>query len=66
MIYEVKKDDIVLEIDDMVFFDKQPNEFRNMLNRLLVDNIAEFDNCLVILLETGRAIITEKEENNEI
>ncbi|MBD8388209.1 hypothetical protein [Dysgonomonas sp. BGC7] len=66
MIYEVKKDDIVLEIDDMVFFDKQPNEFRNMLNRLLVDNIAEFDNCLVILLETGRVIITEKEENNEI
>lgn len=66
MIYEVKKDDIVLEIDDMVFFDKQPNEFRNMLNRLLVDNIAEFDNCLVILLETGRVIITEKEKNNEI
>lgn len=66
MIYEVKKDNIVLEIDDMVFFDKQPNEFRNMLNRLLVDNIAEFDNCLVILLETGRVIITEKEENNEI
>lgn len=66
MIYEVKKDDIVLEIDDMVFFDKQPNEFRNILNRLLVDNIAEFDNCLVILLETGRVIITEKEKNNEI
>lgn len=61
MIYEVKKGDITLQIDDNVFFDKQPKEFKNILESTMEGGIAAFDNCSVTLLENGRIIITLKD-----
>ncbi|MFV0310526.1 MAG: hypothetical protein ACK5KN_02615 [Dysgonomonas sp.] len=81
MIYEVIKDNITLQIDDNVFFDKQPKEFRqiyetaritefkdedgNVINTILSDN-AEFDNCHVEVYENGRVIITLKQDEDEV
>ena len=50
------------EIDDLVFFDKQPRKFQNLYNELQVGGIADFDNCSVLVIhETGgRVIITPK------
>lgn len=76
MKYEVKKGDITLNIDDNVFFDKQPKVFRqlydsarivetkdadgNVTGTIQTDNI-EFDNCFVEVFENGRVIITLKQ-----
>ncbi|MBF0649171.1 hypothetical protein IR083_10095 [Dysgonomonas sp. GY75] len=81
MIYQVKKSDIILEIDDNIFFDKQPKEFRQLYdNARIVEtkdekgnvtgttqtNNAEFDNCYVEVYENGRVIITLKQDEDEI
>lgn len=79
MKYEVKKGDITLEIDDNVFFDKQPKEFRqmyesarivetkdddgNVTGTIQTDNV-EFDNCFVEVYENGRVIITLKQDED--
>lgn len=76
MIYQVKKDSQTLEIDDNVFFDKQPKGFRqmyeaariveskdedgNVTGTMQTDNV-EFDNCHVEVFENGRVIITLKQ-----
>lgn len=76
MIYQVTKDNQTLEIDDNVFFDKQPAAFRqmyesarivemkdekgNVITTMQNDN-AEFDNCHVQVYGNGRVIITFKE-----
>ena len=75
MIYEVKKDDVTLEVDDNVFFDRQPKEFRQLYdNARIVEtkdnegnvsgttqtNNIEFDNCYIQVYDNGRVIITEK------
>lgn len=67
---------VSLEIDDNVFFDKQPEEFRqlydsdrimetkdedgNVTGTIQKDNV-EFDNCFVEVFENGRVIITLKQ-----
>lgn len=68
MIYEVKKDEKIYEVDDLVFFDKQSKRFQKAFNELKQGDTSEFDNCTVLLLNTGRVIITEKEMevNDEI
>ncbi|MDR2002161.1 MAG: hypothetical protein LBQ74_03950 [Prevotella sp.] len=79
MIYEVIKDSITLKIDDNVFFDKQPKEFRQMYEAArtigyvdnngdvivtaITDN-AEFDNCFIEAFENGRVIITLKQDED--
>lgn len=79
MIYEVKKDTETLQIDDNVFFDKQPKEFRqlyesarivetkdaagNVTDTIQTNNI-EFDNCYVEIYENGRVIITLKQDED--
>lgn len=66
MIYEVKKNDITLQIDDNVLFDKQPKEFRQMYKDARItefDNV-EFDNCYVEVNEHRRLIITYKIEED--
>lgn len=81
MIYEVKKDDVTLEVDDNVFFDRQPKEFRqlyesarivetkdddgNVIGTTQTDNV-EFDNCYVEIYENGRVIITLKQDEDEV
>lgn len=81
MIYEVIKDNITLQIDDNVFFDKQPKEFRQMYEAArtigyvddngdvivtaIADN-AEFDNCFVEVYDNGRVIITLKQDADEV
>lgn len=75
MIYEVKIDDITLNIDDNVFFDEQPKEFRQMYeaaqtigyvdeNGDVISDNAEFDNCYVEVFENGRVIITLKQDDD--
>ncbi|WP_419032881.1 hypothetical protein [Dysgonomonas gadei] len=81
MIYEVKKDDVTLEVDDNVFFDRQPKEFRQLYdNARIVEtkdddgnvigttqtNNVEFDNCYVEIYENGRVIITLKQDEDEV
>lgn len=61
MTYTIQKDDQTFEVDDMVFFDDQPEAFRNAFEELRQGDMAEFDNYYSILLETGRIIITNKE-----
>ena len=79
MIYEVKNDTETLQIDDNVFFDKQPKEFRqlyesarivetkdaagNVTDTIQTNNI-EFDNCYVEIYENGRVIITLKQDED--
>ena len=80
MIYEVKKDSKTLKIDDNIFFDKQPKEFRQLYdNARMVEfkdengnvtdtiqtNTAEFDNCFVEVFENGRVIITLKQGEDD-
>lgn len=62
MIYKVKKDDQEFEIDDTVFFDQQPKDFKKAFNELKQGDTAGFDNATVILLDTGRVIVTIKEK----
>lgn len=61
MIYNVIKDNITFEIDDEVFFNNQPKEFRVLYDELKKGNTVEFDNCTVTVFDTGRVIITERE-----
>lgn len=79
MIYQVKKGEVALQIDDNIFFDKQPKEFRqlydsarieetkdedgNVTGTTLSDNV-EFDNCFVEVFENGRVIITLKQDED--
>lgn len=65
MIYTVQKDNQVFEIDDNIFFDKQPKGFRDIYLSAKQGDVVEMDNCYVIVLKTGRIMITIKEENNE-
>lgn len=64
MIYEVKKDEVVFEIDDNLLFDSQPQTFGRLYNDLKENDRADFDNCNVLVLATGRVIITEKTEDD--
>ncbi|GAB6120998.1 hypothetical protein [Dysgonomonas termitidis] len=79
MIYQVTKDNQTLEIDDNVFFDKQPKEFRQMYQTVRIietkdvkgnvittmqTNNAEFDNCFVEVFENGRVIVTLKQDKD--
>jgi len=79
MIYEVKKGTETLQIDDNVFFNKQPKEFRQLYDNARIvktkdedDNVtgttqtnnAEFDNCYIEIYENGRVIITIKQEED--
>lgn len=66
MIHKVKKDNAVFEIDDNVLFERQPKKFRELFNQSQIDNIADFDNCNVLILYTGRVIITEKIDENGV
>lgn len=61
MIYKVIKDNKTFEIEDTVFFDRQPQEFRELFNKSKLGDMAEFDNCYVLVLNTNRVIISEKE-----
>ncbi|MDR1717436.1 MAG: hypothetical protein LBS20_16505 [Prevotella sp.] len=79
MIYEVKKGTETLQIDDNVFFNKQPKEFRQLYDNARIvktkgedDNVtgtaqtnnAEFDNCFIEVFENGRVIITLKQDED--
>jgi len=76
MIYQVTKGGTTLQIDDNIFFDKQPKEFRQLYdNARMVEikdadgnvtdtiqtNNVEFDNCYIEVFENGRVIITLKQ-----
>lgn len=65
MIYEVKKDDLIFEVDDNLLFDHQTRSFRQLYDELKENQRVDFDNCNVLVLDTGRVIITEKTEDNE-
>ncbi|GHV39650.1 hypothetical protein FACS1894179_04870 [Bacteroidia bacterium] len=64
MIYEVTKGDVALTIDDNVLFEKQPKKFRDLFNETRDGDIADFDNCNVLVLYTDRIIITIKLEED--
>lgn len=64
MIYEVKKDDVKFEIDDTVFFSNQTKKFQAAFNKNRQGNSCEFDNARIILLDSGRIIVTIKESED--
>lgn len=66
MTHEIKIGDTVLEIEDTILFEKQPNPFKKIFNEIKLVDMAEFDNCYVSLLQTGRTLITMKEDGNNI
>lgn len=56
MIYEVKKDDVTLEVDDNVFFAEQSEEFKTLfreLENLNNPGYAGFDNYMAYLTNIG-------------
>ncbi|MDU1889530.1 MAG: hypothetical protein E6767_02465 [Dysgonomonas sp.] len=57
---------LVYEVEDTKMFLKQTRKFQNKFNQIRRGNMAEFDNCTALLLDTGRIIITEKEVDDEI
>jgi hypothetical protein len=53
---------IVLEVDDLIPFNKQTNEFKDLFKSIAQDNMAEFDNANVVLFpESGRVIISKND-----
>lgn len=54
--------DTQFPIEDTKFFHHQSKSFREAFDKLREGDIAEFDNCTVTLISTGRVIITMKEE----
>jgi len=64
MIYEVTKDEKVFEVDDTVFFNDQEKVFQDAFNENRQGDNVEFDNAYVILLNSGRIIITIKENKD--
>lgn len=55
---------IELEINDLIPFNGQSSDFKDLFNSINQNNIAEFDNADVILFpESGRVIISKKQEN---
>lgn len=68
MIYKLilKAKDFSSEIDDTVEYDQQPKMFRTLFAEQQENNEAEFDNAKVVLFDSGRVIITQKEINNEV
>lgn len=65
MIYDLKKGKKTYKIDDLVFLDDQPKDIKDIINDLRQDDIAEFDNARVILVNTGRVLVNEKLEDYE-
>ena len=66
MIYEVKKDDIIMLIADTVFFAEQPKAFKTMFRELEdPDNpgYAEFDDCRAYLTELDRILFSPVKQN---
>jgi hypothetical protein len=81
MIYQVKKGDTTLQIDDNILFGKQPEQFRKMYEAARIiehkdadgnvtgttqTDYAGFDNCYVEVYENGRVIITLKQDDDEV
>jgi hypothetical protein len=67
MKYKVKKDDVTFDIDDTVLLADQPEDFRKVFNESRQGDTAEFDNARVTLINSGRIIITLKEnEDGEV
>ncbi|MBK5721836.1 hypothetical protein JGH11_13230 [Dysgonomonas sp. Marseille-P4677] len=64
MIYEVKKGDVILEVDDNIFFEEQPSVFRELFDKHVESGVADFDNCNILVLNNKRVIITEKLEED--
>mgnify|MGYP000913808721 CR=1 FL=1 len=64
MIYKVIKDEQEFEIDDNILFDKQPKGLKNLFNEIKNGDTADFDNSTVLVLHTGRIIITLKSDEN--
>ncbi len=64
MIYEVKKDDVTFEVDDTVLLIDQPIEFQKVFDENLNENnVAEFDNAILVLTIFGRVLINKIENN---
>lgn len=52
---------ITLEVDDLIPFHRQTDEFKDLFKSISQNNIAEFDNVDVVLFsESGRVIISKK------
>ena len=64
MIYEIRKGEKVFEVDDTVFFKDQPRKIKNAFNECMQGDNVEFDNAYIILLISGRIIITIKDDED--
>ncbi|MDR2954403.1 MAG: hypothetical protein LBV43_04915 [Prevotella sp.] len=52
---------ITLEVDDLIPFNQQTDEFKDLFKSISQNNIAEFDNAIIVLFpESGRVIISNK------
>jgi hypothetical protein len=64
MKYEVKKEDVTYEINDTVLLADQPKDFRKVFNENRQGDMVEFDNVHIILVSSGRIIVTIKENED--
>lgn len=64
MIYTIQKEEQEFEVDDNILFDKQPRKNTDLFNEIKDRDTADFDNCTVLVLHTGRIIITLKSDEN--
>lgn len=65
MIYKVKKGEESYQVDDLVFFHKQPARFQAVINADRQGDTVEFDNATILLLDTGRVLVNLKPEDDE-
>lgn len=65
MIYKVIDNGNVLEIEDMIFFHDQPQKFKEAFDSRKKNAVAKFDNCIILLLDTGRVIINMLQDGSK-
>ncbi len=64
MIYTIQKEEQEFVVDDNILFDKQPKKIIDLFNETKDGDTASFDNCTVLVLHTGRIIITKRLEED--
>lgn len=65
MIYEVIHNGKTFEIDDNVFYNNQKTAFKTAFEESEQNDIAEFDNCSVLVFPNGKIVITPNIQDNE-
>ncbi|MDR0823896.1 MAG: hypothetical protein LBN74_02305 [Prevotella sp.] len=64
MKYNIKYNDQIFEIDDLVLFRDQSPEFKDAYNTIQNGSVAKFDNAVAELTFGGRVVFTINNDDN--